>query len=71
MIVVKLTVLCFIATAIYMFFYIPYLKSNPQEIILSDLFKSYVPKGGYVATILVLLDIIGLLASAVYLLFFR
>lgn len=71
MIILKMTVLCLVLTAIYMFFYIPYLKRNPQEIILSDLFKSYVPKGGYVAAILVLLDIIGFLASAVYLLFFR
>lgn len=71
MIIVKLTVLCLIATAIYMFFYIPYLKSNPQEIILANKFDFYVPNGGCVAAILVIFSIIGIFASAIYLLFFR
>lgn len=71
MIIVKLTIFCFITTAIYMFFYIPYLKRNPHEIILTNKFNYYVPKGGYIAAILILLDVIGILASAIYLLFFR
>lgn len=71
MIIVKLTVLCLTATAIYMFFYIPYLKNNPQEIVLANKFDFYVPKGGYVAAILIILSVIGIFASAIYFLFFR
>jgi len=71
MIIVKLTVLAVMITALYIWIWRAWLKSNPKEALKVAFGKNYVPKGGYMLAIFLLIDIIGIFASAIYLLFFR
>ena len=71
MIIVKLTVLAVMVTALYIWIWRVWLKSNPEEALKTAFNRSYLPKSGYPIIILLLLDIIGIFASAIYLLFLR
>ena len=71
MIIVKLTILAVMITALYVWIWRAYLQSNPKEVFNIAFRKNYVPKGGCALIILLLIDVIGVFASAIYLLFFR
>ena len=71
MIIVKLTVLAVMVTALYIWIWRAWLKSNPEEAFKTALNRNYLPKSGYPIIIFLLIDIIGIFASAIYLLFFR
>lgn len=71
MIIVKLTVLTVMVTAVYVFLYKSWLAQNPKEAFKITFDKSYLPKSAVFLSLLVGLDIIGIFASAIYLLFFR
>lgn len=69
MIIVKLTILIVLITAIYIFFWRSYLRSNPIEALKISVGGA--GKGGYILSALVILSIIGILASVIWALFFR
>lgn len=69
MIIVKITILLVVITAIYTFFWRAYLKSNPIEALKISV--GGVGKGGYVLSALVILSVIGILSSTIWALFFR
>lgn len=71
MIIVKLTVLAVMVTALYIWIWRAWLKSNTKEALKIAFGKNYIPKSGYPIIIFLLIDIIGIFASAIYLLFFR
>lgn len=71
MIIVKLTVLAVMVTALYIWIWRAWLKSNPTEALKIAFGKNYVPKGGWMLIVFLLIDIVGVFASAIYLLFFR
>lgn len=71
MIIVKLTVLAIMVTTLYIWIWRAWLKSNPEEALKTAFNRSYLPKSGYPIVVLLFLDIIGIFASAIYLLFFR
>lgn len=71
MIIVKLTVLAVIVTAVYVFLYKSWLSQNPREAFKITFDKGYFPKSAIFLSLLVAIDIIGIFASAIYLLFFR
>lgn len=71
MIVVKITILLMLATAIYTFIIRAYLAGDSKEYIKVKFDSDYQPKYLGVLAIMAILTIIGIFASAVYLLFFR
>lgn len=71
MIIVKITVMLILITAVYVFFWECYIESNPSERFKLLDKNSDMPRGGYVVAIFVLSSVIGILASAIYLLFVR
>lgn len=71
MIIVKLTVLAVMVTAVYVFLYKSWLAQNPKEAFKITFDKDYFPKSAIFLSLLIGLDIIGIFASAIYLLFFR
>lgn len=70
MIIVKLTVLLIIATAIYTWCVKSYLRGNLKETLLYNK-GEYMPKYKVVLALLRMFSIIGIFASAIYFLFFR
>lgn len=70
MLIVKLTILAVMVTALYIWIWRAWLKSNPEEALRVALNRSYLPKSGYLIIIFILIDIIGIFASAIWLLFF-
>lgn len=68
--IVKITILLIVVTLIYRFWIITYLKGNPLENLLLNVSKEFNPWYVYVGGILVFLDLAGILASTIYLLFF-
>jgi len=71
MIIVKLTVLAVMVTALYIWIWRAWLKFNPEETLKTAFNRNYLPKSGYPIILFLLLDVIGIFASAIYLLFFR
>ncbi len=71
MIIVKLTVLAVMVTAVYVFLYKSWISQNPREVFKITFDKDYFPKPIKFLALLVVIDIIGIFASAIYLLFFR
>lgn len=67
MIVVKLTILALVITAIWVFFIRAWGVSNPKRVLSND----YPNLMLFVNSSLVLADIIGILASVIYFLFIR
>lgn len=71
MIIVKITILLLLATVIYWFLIRSYLKGNRREAVKIAFDSKYAPKYIIVFGIMDGLSIIGIFASAIYLLFFR
>lgn len=71
MIIVKLTALAVMVTVVYVFLYKSWLAQNPKEAFKITFDKSYLPKSAIFLSLFVAIDIIGIFASAIYLLFFR
>lgn len=71
MIIVKITVILILITAIYMYFWEAWLKTNPKEVFKMNLNREYLPKSGYPLVPLIFFDVVGIIASAIYLLFIR
>lgn len=71
MIIVKLTVLAVMVTAVYIYLYKNWLAQNPKEAFKITFDKGYFPKYAVFLSLLMVLDVIGIFASAIYLLFFR
>lgn len=71
MIIVKITVMLILITAVYYLFWKAYIESNLSETLKLHPLYPGAPKGSVMAMILVLLSIIGILASVVYILFIR
>lgn len=70
MIIVKITILMIVLTAIYKLLYQAYLRQHPEQAALMSMIPSYVAPGGFLFGIMVLVCIVGVIASTVYLLFF-
>lgn len=70
MIIVKLTILAFVISAIYLFAIRIWVKSNPLRAIKANAIEKY-PKWMYGFALFVVLDIVGILASTVWFLFIR
>lgn len=70
MIIVKLTVLSFLITAIYIFAMKIWAESNVPKYLLARNTGKY-PKWIYPVVLFIMFDVIGIFASAIYLLFFR
>lgn len=70
MMIVKLTVLSIVITLIYIFIARLWAKSNPSKALRLTLFNEC-PKWLYGLPNFIVLDIIGILASVVWLLFVR
>lgn len=71
MIIVKLTVLAVMVTVLYIWIWRAWMKSNTKEALKIVFEKNYIPKSGYPIIVFLLIDIIGIFASAIYLLFFK
>lgn len=71
MIIVKLTVLAVMVTALYIWIWRAWLESNPTEALKIAFGKNYISKGGWILIIFLLVNVIGIFASTIYLLFFR
>lgn len=71
MIVVKITVLLIMITIIFRLFVNSYLRNNLLEALRLSFNKNYTPWYSIVGGMLVLLSILGIVASVVWLLFFR
>lgn len=71
MIIVKITILLILITVVYRKFWTAWVKSNPEEMFKMTFSRSYIHKGAYPLFILMIIDIIGVFASAIYLLFIR
>lgn len=71
MMIVKLTILFVLLTAIYMYFWKTWLKANPKEVFKMSFNKEYLPKSGYPLIPLIFFDVVGIIASAIYFLFIR
>lgn len=70
MIIVKLTVLSLIISAVFYFALRVWVGADMKRALLAKMTGKY-PKWIYVFVLFVFLDIIGIFASAIYLLFFR
>lgn len=71
MIIVKLTVLLLLATVVYAFLVKSYLAGDRKEAAKVAFDGDYQPKYLVILTIMGIVAIIGIFASAIYLLFFR
>ena len=71
MIIVNLTFLAVIVSAVYVVLYKSWLAQNPKEAFKITFDKGYLPKSAIFLSLLVGLDIIGIFVSTIYLLFFR
>lgn len=71
MIIVKLTILAVMVTALYIWIWRAWLKSNPEEALKTAFNRNYLPKSGYPILVLILVDIIGIFASVIWVLFLR
>lgn len=71
MIIVKLTVLLLLATVVYAFLIKAYLAGDRKEAVKIAFDSNYQPKYLIVLAIMGSVTIIGIFASAIYLLFFR
>jgi len=71
MIIVKLTVLLVLATVIYSFLIKAYLAGDRKEVAKVAFEGDYQPKYLVILVIMGIVTIIGIFASAIYLLFFR
>lgn len=71
MIIVKLTVLLVLATVIYAFLIKAYLAGDRKEAAKVAFDGDYQPKYLAILAIMGIVTIIGIFASAIYLLFFR
>ena len=69
MIIIKITILLVMVTALYIWLWRTWLESNPTEAF--KIVSGRITKSGLIATILVLLDVIGIFASVIWALFFR
>ena len=67
MMIVKLTILALVITAVWTFIIRTWSVSNPKKVLLSE----YPNWMSYGTLFLVFADIIGILASVIWLLFFR
>lgn len=70
MMIVKLTILSFVITGIYLFCFKIWAESDKKRAVLAALTNNF-PKWTYPFALFVLLDVIGILTSAIYLLFIR
>ena len=70
MMIVKLTVLSILITAIFVIAIRIWASAYPGKYLTASITKKY-PKWFYLYVLFVLLDIIGVFASAIYLLFIR
>lgn len=71
MIIVKITVLLIVITIIFRLFVNSYLRQNPLEALKVSFNKNYTPWYTIIGGMLVLITIIGIIASLVWLLFLR
>ena len=71
MIIVKITVLLIVITIIFRLFVNSYLRQNPLEALKISLNKNYAPWYTVIGGMLVLITIIGIVASVVWILFFK
>ena len=71
MIIVKITAMLILITVVYYLFWKAYIASNLSEALKLHPLYLGAPRGSITAMILVLLSIIGVFASAIYLLFIR
>ena len=71
MIIVKLTILAILITVVYVWLFRAWLRTNPEEVLKTALTVGYLPKCGYPIILLIIIDIVGVFASVIYLLFFR
>lgn len=71
MIIVKLTILAILITVVYVWLFRAWLRTNPEEALRTALTAGYLPKCGYPIVLFIIIDIIGVFASAIYLLFLR
>ena len=69
MIIVKITMLLLVVTAVYIWSVKLYLKSNIEEAIRYE-FKGYRPLYKILVAVLRILCVIGIIASAIWFLFF-
>ena len=69
--IVKITVMLVLITAVYCLFWKAYITSNPSEAIKLHPLYPGAPRGFIIVVILVLISIIGIFASTIYLLFVR
>lgn len=70
MIIVKLTVLSLVVSAIYYLSLRVWVSADTKRALLAKITEKY-PKWLYGFVLFIFLDIIGIFASAIYLLFFR
>lgn len=71
MIIVKLTILLLLVFIIYAFLIKAYISGNRKEAIKIAFDRNYAPKYLIALAIMGIITIIGIIASAIYLLFFR
>ena len=71
MIIVKLTILAILITVVYVWLFRAWLRTNPEEALKTALTVGSLPKCGYPIILLIIIDIVGVFASVIYLLFFR
>lgn len=71
MIIVKITILLLLVTVIYAFIIKAYLAGDRKEAVKVAFDSNYQPKYLAVLAVMGILTIIGIFASAIYLLFFR
>lgn len=71
MMIVELTILFVLLTAIYMYFWKAWLKTNPKEVFKMSLNRKYIPKSGYPLISIIFFDVVGIIASTIYFLFIR
>lgn len=69
MIIVKITILLVMVTALYIWLWRAWLESNPIEAF--KIISGRITKSGLPAIILVILDAIGIFTSVIWALFFR
>lgn len=70
MMIVKLTILSIVITAIFVLAIRFWVSAFPEEYLKATITKKY-PKWWYLYVLFFLFDIVGILASVIYLLFIR
>lgn len=71
MIIVKITVMLILITAVYVYLWESYIGVNPSEQRKLLNKNADMPRGGYMVVMLTVVSVIGVFASAIYLLFIR